>query len=264
MALSNWDTMAFALDGQPIAGTFTSPSGVVVSVYKNWIYVEDDKAWTEGSGYSHPVVLEVQEGRLTYKDVDMVAIRGPQTGVFVFAASHPIGPDGKRDHKTDIGMLGIGVYGYDDRGEFVGVTQETLDWLRAKLSEKVKVDTSGWDPALMAMEALDPLYEHVLDVPEGFRSIDLGVGQRFNQGDAYFAGKLGTLVPATSPGEPAPTVMSRIIADMSQTPQSASPAGPAAPSAATDGTEPTPAPPMLPEASSGPTQPSPADLPSDE
>lgn len=123
MALSNWDTLAMLIHNhQPCDGTFTSPSGILVELYKNWLYIHDPKAWTEDSRYCHPVVMEIQEGILTYKDVEIRAFRGPQKGVYVVCTSYD--PKNAKNFDRSLGMIGCGVYGFtqDEEAEWIGVT----------------------------------------------------------------------------------------------------------------------------------------------
>jgi len=181
MALSNWDTLAFDEKGESSTGDFTSKLGVEVEVYKNWLYVRDEKAWVDGGQFVKSTVMQIQHGEITYKDIHVVALRGPQNGVYAFVWS------GWEHEKTLTGMIGIGVYGYDDRGEFIGVTTDSLEWFK----EQIKTGD--------------------LDVPKVLKEIDLSKGQRFNQGDAFFAQHLGEGIPATPPGEAGPTVVSQII-----------------------------------------------------
>lgn len=175
MALSNWDTMAFNEKGQPSNGIFTSKLGVRVEFYKNWLYVHDEKAWEDGGAFVRDTVMNVQLGDLQYKDVHITAVRGPQEGIFAVVYSGY--------GKDAVGMLGCGVYGYHDM-EWCGVTPKTIEW---------------WA-------------EHMGDFDSPFE-VDLKKGLRFNQGDAYFAEKLGEDAPLipTRAGEAEEPLMTQII-----------------------------------------------------
>ena len=37
MALSNWDTFAMTHENKSCGGVYTSPQGISVEIYKNWI-----------------------------------------------------------------------------------------------------------------------------------------------------------------------------------------------------------------------------------
>ena len=98
MALSNWDTMAISKDGKPIAGKLTTPGGVSIEIYKNWAHINDPKSWTEGGHFVEPVVMTLQSGNFTYKDLEVYAERGPQNGIYLIALWKHYGdaPDYKR------------------------------------------------------------------------------------------------------------------------------------------------------------------------
>jgi len=187
VALSNWDTLALDQDGKPLGGAFASRSEVVVEVYKNWLYVSDKLAWREGE-FTCPVVMRIDHGLVRYRDVNILAARGPQEGIYALVWQSRY----EENKLVTTGMLGIGVYGYDDQ-VWIGVQKESLDWFRKEVLEKE---------------------EYKYDLPECFSKIDLSSGVRFNQGDMYFAEKTGLPVQATKPGESAPTHMSKILEHM--------------------------------------------------
>jgi len=207
MALSNWDTLVIDETGKAINGVFKSPLGIEVEFYKNWLYIHDKKAWEEGGAFVEDTVMEVQSGCFRYKDTNVLAFRGPQNGVFaiVWNTTYEKGKDAKTT-----GMVGCGVYGYDDSGEFIGVIPETKRWFVAclKETEVVKIEGAGEGGKTMEYES------SVLDFPEEFKKLDWEQALRFNQGDAYFAARLGHEIPATEVGKPEPTIMSGIIKNM--------------------------------------------------
>ena len=183
MALSNWDTLALTVDG-PTNGVFTSPRGVSVEIYKNWLYVRDAEAWQEGR-YVEPVIMEIRQGEVNYRDVCIIAVRGPQEGVYVMVWSGYEWSPG-----ADM-MVGCGVYGFADRDEdalgpvpepedyeWLGVTDESVAFLRQMVTDRLRSD---WlpDHAILA----DEVWERAA---------------RFNQGDAYF---VGPSAAATAVGE---------------------------------------------------------------
>lgn len=186
MALSNWDTWALTHEGKPCEGSFTSPAGVEVELYKNWLYVRDPQAWRPGE-FCEPVVMEVTQGNIVYRDVHILAWRGPQGGVYA-----QVWTGWGTDDKPYQGMVGIGAYGYNGN-EFVGVLPESIAWF-VRLAEKQRQRKYvGCDALVKALK-------------ENQRS-----GIRFNQGDAYFARALGFDTPATTPGEAEDTVMSQML-----------------------------------------------------
>lgn len=199
MALSNWDTMAFDHEGKSSNGVFTSPSGVSVGFYKNWLYVRDPKGWTPGS-YTEPTVMQIESGVVQYKDVHISAFRGPQSGVYATVFSYA------EDYKSVTGMIGCGVYGYDGGGEegWVGVEEESIRWFQQEMiageMEPLSEDFKYW------------IFKHENDIPDVLRwALLVGKPLRFNQGDAYFAHHLGGETSATAPGEAEAPILSQML-----------------------------------------------------
>lgn len=129
MALSNWDLLAFDLDG-PCHGSLVNHAGVTVEIYKNWLYLHDRGKGDGPSPYTGDVVGEVHAGTLQLGYWDIRARRGPQDGVYVVAwSAHWVGPDhgvgaseGWNDDsvvgRADKALLvGCGVAGYSDEIE---------------------------------------------------------------------------------------------------------------------------------------------------
>src|SRR5574340_955568 len=110
--------------------------------------------------------MEIREGDLVYKDVTILAKRGPQGGVFCIVYT----PSWSRDDKKFEAMVGAGVYGFEGE-DFVGVNSESVEFLKQLLKDD--------------------------DVPGELKKLDLSGALRFNQGDAYFATNLGDDIPAT-------------------------------------------------------------------
>ena len=158
MAMGNWDTLAVNDRGEPVDGRFVSPLGVVVAVYKNWLYVEDEVAWRDGSGYTKPIVLRVDEGRLEYLDVVVLATRGPQDGVYTVVWSR--GPEDELR-----AMLAVGCLGHDGWGAWTGVRPESINdwrcWLR-RFAEQPELGCT-FDPPdeLVSEEAFFALHREI-------------------------------------------------------------------------------------------------------
>lgn len=180
MALSNWDTFAIDHEGKGSSGRFVSKLGVEVEIYKSWIYISDRDAWVEGGGYVNPIVMQVKDGKIKYKDVEIVAERwsDPES---IFCAAWC----GYEHANTVKGIVGIGTYGFEDNGEWGGVRSFEISRLKTLLTK--------WS------------------LPKILRDVNLDTGVRFNQGDAFFAKRFGQETPKTSPGKAEEPTFMKII-----------------------------------------------------
>lgn len=138
MALGNWDTFAIDINGKHV-GSFTSPLGVRVIFYKNWLEVKDPTVMFDNESSARDVIIVVNEGKITYRDVEISAIRGPQEGIYAVVHS------GYTYNGTFQGMIGCGVYGYGDNNDgldedghvpFVGVRRSSKEFLQNWISKK--------------------------------------------------------------------------------------------------------------------------------
>ncbi len=187
MALSNWDTMALDEKGKPTNGVYTSPLGITFEFYKNWIYVRDK--------FVSPTVMEITEGKICYLDTDVLALRGPQNGVY--AINH----SGYGENVK--GMIGCGVYGYDYE-DWVGVKPESLEWFRKEIRRKERGEFLG-------KVCYNKKY---YDIPNEFLELDFSKALRFNQGDAFFGKALKKNTPATQVGKSKEPVLNTLIKNM--------------------------------------------------
>jgi len=182
MAMSNWDLMAVDTKGNPTDGKFKSPAGVEVEIYKNWVYVKDEKAWTEkGAQLNEPYIMQLSSGVLSYKDIDINAIRGPQNGIFIIVEHSKF--DKKKKEYVKTGMAGCGVSAFaGNRG--VGVTQTSLKFLEKLIKEE----------------------------KEGESIFPLNKAKRFNQGDAFF---IGAKKSSTKIGKAKQSILGKVLLRMS-------------------------------------------------
>jgi len=121
MALGNWDTLSIDETGKVTDGVFISPLGVEVSVYKNWLNVDDRAApLRKKTAEGWPTVMRIDEGRLEYQDVRIIATRGPQDGIYAIVWISTYTPGGMR------GMLAIGCEGHDAWNHWSGVRPESV------------------------------------------------------------------------------------------------------------------------------------------
>lgn len=179
MALSNWDTLSVNETGESCAGSFVSPLGIQVEIYKNWLYVRSELMWLEGGNYVFPTIAEIREGELVIGDVHIVCRRGPQEGVYAFVWHSRYDRELKQSFVTL--MAGCGVYGYrtdTDEAEYIGVTTGSLAFL-ARLTRQLVASS---------------------DIPQDFGLIEWDKVARFNQGDQFFASTYGIDTPETAPG----------------------------------------------------------------
>ena len=132
MAFGNYADFAVNEKGERCLAIIKSPLGVEVEIYKTWLYVRDERAWVEGGGYIKPTVMRVEEGRFHYKDVSIIAKRGPQSGVYAVVFWIIRSPEPIYDV---FGMAGCGVYAYNEAGEFVGVTAAAGAFLQCLLHD---------------------------------------------------------------------------------------------------------------------------------
>lgn len=248
MALSNWDTLAVDHKGESVGGSWTSPAGVTVEFYKNWLYVRHPKAWTKASSFIKPVIMQINSGDFTYLDVNIHAVRGPKNGVYAAIWTSKYQEQSKEKGApyvppTVTGMVGIGCYGFKNEVDLVlaekGRKPEPGDFWNSHQSNKSgewRHFLENWrevNGALTKVESieykgydLDDLWVGVEKaeieflqkflkdedngIPEELGNIDLTKATRFNQGDAFFAEKLGAPLPGTLPGESQGTVMGQM------------------------------------------------------
>lgn len=133
MESTSWAMLVMATDGST-NGVFTTPFGVRLHIHENWLYVNDWKAWRERRHHGHSV-MEIHHGQLTYLDLQVHAVRGPQDGIYVIATT------GAWYRNTFEAMVGCGVYGWAPEVEpfepsevgdprWMGVGQEAALFLR--------------------------------------------------------------------------------------------------------------------------------------
>lgn len=180
---------------RPSEGIYTSSvSDVSAAVYKNWIYLRSPECWYKQTQLVFPTIAEIQEGQLRLGGMEIAAWRGPQEGVYTVVSEirhhdneHPLGA-----HKSYRGVIGAGVYGYrDDEPDaplehlWTGILPENITWFQNKLATE--------------------------KIPLAIAVIDLAGEERFNQGDAFFAGEFGVDTITTPPGEVDASIISDVI-----------------------------------------------------
>lgn len=175
MGLSNWDTLALDENGQTSDGRLLHPEGGAAQFHKNGIRIYAKVA------DEYPVA-SVQEGLMNIAGFHILAVRGPQNGIF--AVVHYIG---HAPNYSTVGMVGCGVYGYEG-SDWTGVNKQSLEFFQDWLTN-----------------------EDNADIPDVFRVLNVSKAPRFNQGDAFFARLAGDTVPTTEPGQAQEPVMTRLL-----------------------------------------------------
>jgi len=185
MALSNWDTFAMTHENKPCGGVYTSPRGISVEIYKNWIYLKD-KDWNKVGDW-HPV-MEIYDAKIHYKDVNVVS-------KFINHTIYVATWSGYDDNDNSLrGMVGIGTMGHDVKGQYVGVTARHLIRLKKFLNTKSIICS--------------------IEIPEVLKNLDLQKGKRFNQGDKFFSKTIGTDIQCSYIDEAKEPILSHFIKNM--------------------------------------------------
>lgn len=108
--------------GKSVNGFGPTPEGVVVEVYKDWVYVSNAESpadsLSKGSFASH-TVMHVHEGNIKYLDTVLSVGRGPTDEVYCFAVC------------GDRAMLGIGYYD-PDRVLTAGEVEQFRAWVKSR------------------------------------------------------------------------------------------------------------------------------------
>lgn len=209
MAVSSYDFFAVNDKGEPVRNIFSVANDIKVNIRKTWINVEDPKAWDESyTLFVKPVVLQISEGEVFYKSLQIKAISGfeedPSNSIYFVIW----------DKQSKTGITGVACYGYCG-DEWVGVTKNHIKHLKEEfLNKTVRVrsdvrhygmshindikDLSEGDPndkvfpnAKFIDDYIIEYDEYVYDIPDVFRELDLSRGLRVSQGDLYFEEHLG-------------------------------------------------------------------------
>jgi hypothetical protein len=103
MSLSDYNTLALNEQGDSItSGRIVSPQGVVAVFFKDWLDIEDESSRKNGD-FVKPLVMRIYNGDLSYKDLTILAFRGPQDGVYAIAYHTD-------EENRERGMIGCGTY----------------------------------------------------------------------------------------------------------------------------------------------------------
>jgi len=126
MAMGNWAKIAFGPDGKPCDGTLRSSDGKrAVETYKNWLYVHDAIGWNKSLRYENPVVAEIRSGDMVVAGFEICAARLEARDGLVAVIVEPDNAPGNTSGKPH-SMLAIACSGYDENGQWVGVSGDVL------------------------------------------------------------------------------------------------------------------------------------------
>jgi hypothetical protein len=81
MEKSNWITITWDENGKPCEGKIEA-EGIVIGVYESRLYVQDEKAWKENSGYGRYTIMDISEGQLRYNRFKIIVARVSNDGLF--------------------------------------------------------------------------------------------------------------------------------------------------------------------------------------
>ena len=81
MEKSNWITAAWDENGKQCSGKIEA-EGTVIEIHENRLYVQDEKAWKENSGYGRHTIMDISEGQLRYNRFKIVVARGSNDELF--------------------------------------------------------------------------------------------------------------------------------------------------------------------------------------
>jgi hypothetical protein len=179
-AISDWELAALDQDGLPCNGVSEeSPAGVTVDIVQNWMQCLDTRGWRDGCLHPSPVVLvTTAPADLVYLDTvvrcDTLLYHAAPERSFAFATWHV------RSEQVR-GLIGLVVPGRRTPTSYRGIEQDQVDELADLLDE----------------------WSRRSEIPEQLARLKKSLDKllRFNQGDAFFARKLGHALPVTPVGK---------------------------------------------------------------
>jgi hypothetical protein len=134
MALSDWTTLAINEDAIPTYGCINGfIEGTSVEIYKNWLYVRDEKMHYDECGYTDGTIASINSGNINISRFEINAEReDEQNAIFCLVTTKLFDKDDYSKKPELRIMAGIGCSGYDDPTpklmEYFGVNSEDVDW----------------------------------------------------------------------------------------------------------------------------------------
>lgn len=74
MEKGNWITIAWDENGNSCEGKIEA-EGIIVEIHENRLYIQDEKAWKENSGYGKYTIMDISDGQLRYNRFKIVVAR---------------------------------------------------------------------------------------------------------------------------------------------------------------------------------------------
>lgn len=250
MALSNWDTLAFNNKGESCVGTFRHKNGNWLEIYKNWAYLTSPSMWKKTKvGFRKPILASIEHGKINALGFNVQVARGDtQSACFVFASYYDkkntvlfggigcygyadrvlkvLSKLGRQEEYSEEWMDGSGntsgiaggswvhfivncetkekiVYHdkskdgeYDYGADWEGVREDTVAAFFKWIREEVLL---GHD------------CDHDKEILTRLAKCETAKTLRYNQGDAFLAGKFGVEIPATKIGESDESFLSQAL-----------------------------------------------------
>jgi hypothetical protein len=170
--LSEWDVLALDESGRPCNGiSSNSPAGVVVEIQRDLLHVLHKEIWNTNCLVQYPTVGMVEEGAVWFLDTYILATSLQHKQGVIWATWF-------QQQQELFGIVGVSCHGLH-AGKYLGVTPDDVVCLQKQLQD----------------------WNRQGKVPEKLGSLGFENALRFNQGDAFFASKMGHALSSTRVGE---------------------------------------------------------------
>jgi hypothetical protein len=222
MALSNWEMLAFNDEGTPGTGAMTT-GPASVEIYKNKMYVRDDRMWHGGSRWIKPTIMEVYDGHFLVSDFEVFATRHWRQNSFFCYVEANLESNVRR-------MCGIGCYAFATAFDYAlkmgldldldwhlcseydgGVSKRYIERFYDETNDNVKVEKIEVPPDMIIADEwvgvtkdtyeafiawLGSVKEETNMPDDWFEKVKSNKALQFNQGDAYLCDALDKDIPA--------------------------------------------------------------------
>jgi hypothetical protein len=130
MENSNWVTFAWDENGKPCEGKI-EVEGTVVDTYENQLFVQDEKAWKENSGYGRYTIMDISEGQLRYNRFKIIVARGSNDELFFVVEYNGSFHTENEDDKKQLIGFSCCIPGGEDRVRVIeDVKEEFFYWIK--------------------------------------------------------------------------------------------------------------------------------------